>query len=180
MPRLCMHFLGTYQLQRDGEPVTTLQYDKVRALLAYLAMQADRPHRREALVGLLWPDLPERQALLTLRRALGDEEPASFLAVTPHAIQFDAASDAWIDVSAFASLLAQCRAHSHWRLETCPTAPPSKSGSCCGVNGCTTRRPICCAPWPSAATTAASATPRYAMPSGGSRWIPGTKVRTTS
>jgi DNA-binding SARP family transcriptional activator len=62
MPRLCMQFLGTYQLQLDGEPVTTLEYDKVRALLAYLAMQADRPHRRETLVGLLWPELTERRA----------------------------------------------------------------------------------------------------------------------
>jgi DNA-binding SARP family transcriptional activator/predicted ATPase len=127
MPRLCMQFLGTYQLQLDGEPVTTLEYDKVRALLAYLAMQADRPHRRETLVGLLWPELTERrarhnlsQALLTLRRALGDEESTSFLTITPHAIQFGAAGEAWIDVAAFSSLLAQCRAHPHWRLETCP------------------------------------------------------------
>jgi DNA-binding SARP family transcriptional activator/predicted ATPase len=126
MPRLSMHFLGSYQLLLDQEPVTTLEYDKVRALLAYLAMEADRPHRREALVGLLWPELTERrarrnlsQALLTLRRALGDEGPAPFLVVTPHAIQFDAASEAWVDVSAFTSLLARCRAHPHWRLETC-------------------------------------------------------------
>jgi len=127
VPRLYVQFLGTYQLQRDGRPIASLEYDKVRALLAYLAMEADRPHRREALVGLLWPDLTERrarhnlsQALLTLRRALDDEEPTSFLTVTPHAIQFGAASEAWIDVSAFTSLLAQCRAHPHWRLETCP------------------------------------------------------------
>jgi DNA-binding SARP family transcriptional activator/predicted ATPase len=128
MPRLSMCFLGSYQLLLDQEPVITLEYDKVRALLAYLAMEADRPHRRETLVGLLWPELTERrarrnlsQALLTLRRALGDEGPTPFLTVTPHAIQFDAASDHWIDVAAFTSLLARCRAHPHWRLETCPS-----------------------------------------------------------
>jgi len=126
MPRLSMRFFGSYQLLLDQEPVTTLEYDKVRALLAYLAIEADRPHRREALAGLLWPDLPERrarrnlsQALLTLRRALGDEGPAPFLTVTSHTIQFDVASDHWIDVSAFASLLTRYKAHRHWRLETC-------------------------------------------------------------
>ena len=127
MPRLSMRFLGGCQVELAGEPVTTLEYDKVRALLAYLALEADRPHRREALVGLLWPELPERrarhnlsQALLTLRRALEGGAAASFLAATLHAIQFDAASDHWIDVLAFTSLLAQCKAHPHWRLETCP------------------------------------------------------------
>jgi predicted ATPase len=127
MPRLCMRFLGGYQVQLDGEPVVTaLEYDKVRALLAYLALEADRAHRREALVGLLWPELPEgrarrnlSQALLTLRRALGDRDAPSFLTVTPHALQFNAASDHWTDVSAFSSLLATCQAHPHWRLETC-------------------------------------------------------------
>jgi DNA-binding SARP family transcriptional activator len=44
-----------------------------------LAVEADRPQRREKLVGLLWPDWPERsarqnlsQALYNLRAAIGD------------------------------------------------------------------------------------------------------------
>ena len=126
MPRLSMRFLGGVQVRLDGKPVATLEYDKVRALLAYLAMEADRPHRREALAGLLWPELPERrarrnlsQALLTLRRALGGGGSTPLLSVTPHTIQFDPASDHWTDVSAFTALLAACEAHPHWRLETC-------------------------------------------------------------
>ena len=53
MPRLSMQFLGGYQVRLDGEPVTGLRYDKARALLAYLVVESDRPHRREALAGLL-------------------------------------------------------------------------------------------------------------------------------
>ena len=32
----------------EGELVTRFEYAKVRALLAYLAVEGDRPHRREA------------------------------------------------------------------------------------------------------------------------------------
>ena len=47
------------------EPVTAFASNKVRALLAYLAVEADRPHRREALAGLLWPEQPEAKASMT-------------------------------------------------------------------------------------------------------------------
>ena len=46
----------------DGEPIAGFHSNKVRALLAYLAVEANRPHRREVLVGLLGPDYPERLA----------------------------------------------------------------------------------------------------------------------
>jgi DNA-binding SARP family transcriptional activator len=39
---------------------------KVRALLAYLAVEAKWPHRRKALAGLLWPDLPDETARTNL------------------------------------------------------------------------------------------------------------------
>ena len=126
MPRLSMHFLGGYQVRVDGEPVMGLRYDKARALLAYLAIEQGRPHRRETLAGLLWPELNEgrarrnlSQALLTLRQALALGSTERLL-VTPHTIQLDVACDHWLDVRAFISLLAACREHAHWRLETCP------------------------------------------------------------
>jgi DNA-binding SARP family transcriptional activator/predicted ATPase len=126
MPRLSMRFLGGYQVQLDGEPVTALKYDKVRALLAYLAVEAERPHRREALAGLLWPELTERRArrnlsqVLHILRSTLDIAGSPFLTVTSQAIQFDRARDHWLDVRAYTSLLSACREHGHWRLETCP------------------------------------------------------------
>ncbi|MGW8249010.1 MAG: nSTAND1 domain-containing NTPase, partial [Anaerolineales bacterium] len=89
-----------------------MRSDKVRALLAYLAMEADHPHRREKLAGLLWPGYPEdsaraslRRALADLRQAIGDEEGnPPYLQVTRQTIQFDCSSHAWVDASAFAAL----------------------------------------------------------------------------
>ena len=107
MPRLTLSFLGCFQVCLDDRPVTDFKSNKVRALLAYLAVEADRPHRREALAGLLWPDWPDRDALsnlryalASLRRTIGDHtaEPP-FLLITPHAIQFNPASDHWLDVA---------------------------------------------------------------------------------
>src|ERR1044072_8755691 len=113
MAHLGLALLGPPLITLDRRPATGFDYDKVRALLAYLAVEADRPHRRAALAGLLWPDQPEqaahnslRQALATLRRAISDQAaPIPFLQITREAIQFNAASDHDLDVTMFTALL---------------------------------------------------------------------------
>jgi DNA-binding SARP family transcriptional activator len=72
MARLAIRLLGPFQVTPDREPVTGFASDKVRALLAYLAVTAGRPHRRETLAGLLWPEYPERSARAALRNALAN------------------------------------------------------------------------------------------------------------
>ena len=72
MARLYVSLLGPFQVTLDGQPVMGYRSSKVRALLAYLAVEADRPHRREVLAGLLWPDWPDREALSSLRYALSN------------------------------------------------------------------------------------------------------------
>ena len=47
------------------------------ALLVYLAVESERPHRRESLVGLLWPDYAERSARANLRHSLANLRSAS-------------------------------------------------------------------------------------------------------
>jgi predicted ATPase/DNA-binding SARP family transcriptional activator len=109
MARLSLSLLGPFQATLDGEPIARFESDKVRALLAYLAVEADCPHRREALVGLLWPDWPEAaarrnlsHALANLRRAIDDNAAAPpFLLITPQTIQFNRAADYYLDVEAF-------------------------------------------------------------------------------
>lgn len=127
MSRLGIALLGPMLVTRDNRPVTGFEYDKVRALLAYLALEADRPHRREALAGLLWPEQPERSArqglrnaLATLRQAIGDDAAdPPFLFITREAVQFNAESDHTLDTSAFAQRLDLAGRHRHRNLLTC-------------------------------------------------------------
>jgi len=114
MALLSIRVLGPFQIKLAEEPVTSFATDKVRALLIYLALSPDRPHRREVLAGLLWPEFPERSARTNLRNALanlrqvigdGNASPA-FLAITHQTIQFNGQSDYWLDVDAFEGLLA--------------------------------------------------------------------------
>ncbi|HEX5506272.1 MAG TPA: BTAD domain-containing putative transcriptional regulator, partial [Thermomicrobiales bacterium] len=132
MPRLALALLGPFEATLAGTPVAGFGYDKVEALLAYLAVEADRPHRREALAGLLWPEQEERaarhslsQALSTLRRALGDRpagaggEGVAPLLLARDTVQFTLAGDDWLDVAAFIALLDDCARHPHRGPETC-------------------------------------------------------------
>jgi DNA-binding SARP family transcriptional activator len=112
--RLSIRLLGPFDVTLDGEPVTGFASDKVRALLAYLAMTPDRAHRREALAGLLWPNYPERSARASLRNALGNlrrsifdhDASPSYLIITRQTIQFNRDCDYWLDAAEFSSLLA--------------------------------------------------------------------------
>ncbi|MBV7427858.1 MULTISPECIES: AAA family ATPase [unclassified Acidovorax] len=77
---LAMRFLGGFDISRGQEAVTAFPYDKVRALLAYLALEPGE-HRREHLADLLWPQVDAERAranlrgcLFDLRRALGDAQ----------------------------------------------------------------------------------------------------------
>jgi DNA-binding SARP family transcriptional activator/predicted ATPase len=113
MAHLSLSLLGPFQVTLAEEPVGRFEADKVRALLAYLAVGADRAHRRDTLVGLLWPDWPDRtartnlrNALANLRDAIGDRDASPpFLLITRETIQFNTASDSWVDVTAFTDLL---------------------------------------------------------------------------
>jgi predicted ATPase/DNA-binding SARP family transcriptional activator len=127
MAALSLALLGAFQVERDGQPVIGFESLKVRALLAYLVIEANRPHQREALAGLLWPDLPDetartnlRQALANLRLVIGDRgADPPFLFATRETIQFNPASDHWLDVATFTTHLAACSTHPHRRIVTC-------------------------------------------------------------
>ena len=158
MPRLTLSFLGCFHVCLDNRPVTDFKSNKVRALLAYLAVEADRPHRREALAGLLWPDWPDRDALsnlryalASLRRTIGDHTATpSFLLITPHTIQFNSASDHWLDVAELERQITdsgcgvpddakrvshnRCIAVVSWPVSPSAMQHLLRSGRCCGVS----------------------------------------------
>jgi DNA-binding SARP family transcriptional activator len=117
MASLSIRLLGPTQVSLDRQPVSELRSDKALAFLAYLAVESDRAHRREKLAGMLWPDFAESSARANLRRALADLRQAvrdhqatpPYLHTTRQTVQFNTASDAWVDVTVFATLLKSAK-----------------------------------------------------------------------
>jgi predicted ATPase/DNA-binding SARP family transcriptional activator len=127
MNQLSLTLLGSFQVTLDEKPVIGFESNKVRALLAYVAVEADRPHRREALAESFWPERQEgvarknmKQALANLRKAIGDREAEpSFLRITRDDVRFNTDSDHFLDVTEFTNLLSTCKDHKHRRVSVC-------------------------------------------------------------
>jgi DNA-binding SARP family transcriptional activator len=66
---------GQFQASWDGQPVT-FAAGAARALQAYLALEAERPHQRELLAALLWPDQAQAAACANQRQALSRRRKA--------------------------------------------------------------------------------------------------------
>jgi DNA-binding SARP family transcriptional activator len=115
MGHLSIRLLGGFLVDVDGVPATDFKSDKVRALLSFLAVEADRPHRRDSLAWLLWPDSPDqaahtnlRSALANLRRVInGQSISPPHLIINRETIQFNRTSDYWLDVTALMALPAE-------------------------------------------------------------------------
>jgi DNA-binding SARP family transcriptional activator len=137
MPKLSVALLGPVTVLLDGQPVS-FGYDKLRALLAYLALEAAQPARREKLAGLLWPDQTEqsaqdslRQALSRLRKTLGDRQSdCPLLIIERETVQLPLSSDIWVDVRAFQDSLARTSRHLHRHPQDCETCAQARITAC--------------------------------------------------
>lgn len=115
MPCLFLNLLGPFQATVEGKAIAGFESNKVRALLTYLAVEADRPQPREKLAGLLWPDWPEnaarnnlRYALANLRQVIGDRDSENpLLCISRQDIQLVPGDGLEVDASKFAALLEQ-------------------------------------------------------------------------
>lgn len=115
MPQLSLTLFGPFRAMVSGRSITAFRTDKVRALLTYLALEAEKPHSRHWLAGLLWPDLPERQSLdnlrvtlYRLRQSLDAAHPGlseKLLTVTRQSVQVNTAA-VRVDVADFETLAA--------------------------------------------------------------------------
>lgn len=126
--RLALSFLGPFQASLDPLPLKGFESDKVRALLAYLVVEAEQPQPRSSLASLLWPEQPQdvalknlRHVLYKLRQVLGDAESDenSYLLVNTQTAQFNPAADFALDMIEFSGLVEACRSHKHRRLDAC-------------------------------------------------------------
>ncbi|MCM2269725.1 MAG: AAA family ATPase [Thermoanaerobaculia bacterium] len=106
---LRVSLLGGFEVWSGGEPLRGFESQKVRALLAYLALHRGRSLARERLAAIFWGDRDEETARRNLRQALynlkatlpGDGSARPHLVVDAQSVRFDRDSDAWIDVEAF-------------------------------------------------------------------------------
>ncbi len=137
MARLAISLFGAFSASLDGAPLTTFKSGKVRALLAYLAVEAGIAHSRSVLADLLWPEQGEErarrslsQALYNLRYVLGERNAlqgehashaATLLTISPDTIQLSPSVDDWVDVLEFNRLVQACDQHPHRSIEICAT-----------------------------------------------------------
>ncbi len=109
MPHLTISLFGPVVVKLDSATVSGFTSKKAQALLTYLAVEAGRPHSREELAGLLWPDYPDaaartslRSVLANVRRVVGDRYATPpFLAVAGETMQFNRDSNHYLDVAVF-------------------------------------------------------------------------------
>lgn len=130
MVQLQLTCFGDFQVTLVDAPLISFQTDKMRALLIYLALEA-QPHQRTALTDFLWPGYTStsarnsfRQYLHQLRQLLCDAEAEAngrppYLLITRQTVQLNPNSPIVVDAVIFRDLLAQCAIHPHAHLATC-------------------------------------------------------------
>ncbi len=117
MAKLNIRLLGPFQAELDGQILNDFRSDKVRGLLAFLAVESQRRWSRSYLADFFWPDYPEEKAqsnlsnaLWNLRSVIGDiKENTEFIIVKKSTLQFNPKSDYWLDVKIFQELINKFR-----------------------------------------------------------------------
>lgn len=101
------------QIHKGEQLLTRFASNKVRALLAYLAVESRIAHSRESLVELLWPECPLdsalgnlRYALADLRRVTGDSSAQPpYLLIQRDRLQFNTSSGHELDAATLGLLI---------------------------------------------------------------------------
>jgi DNA-binding SARP family transcriptional activator len=96
-----LKFLGGLNIFLDGLPFLEIKTRKGQVLLCYLAVTHKRCSR-SALAGLIWPDMPEANALMNLRKVLSRlMELRHYLTITRETVTFNWDAPHWLDVDEF-------------------------------------------------------------------------------
>ena len=138
MSALSLSLFGRFQAILNGAPLAGFRTIKVQALLIYLAAEPPMPHRRESLMTLLWPGMPERSArqnlrqiIYNLRRAIPElpqkgidgeiagDTAVPLLLANRHTIQLNPLADVSSDVGRFDALIERTRTHDHLDILLC-------------------------------------------------------------
>lgn len=114
MLNLSIFLLGQFTASLGDRPLYKFRTNKVQALLIYLIMEAEQVHRRETLMNLLWPDLPQpsaqvnlRQTIYRLRQAIPEvrpkkgKKPVPFIIAERQTVQINPEAAYFLDVADF-------------------------------------------------------------------------------
>jgi len=121
MSGLALNVLGPYAAALDGQPLGRFRTRPAQALFIYLACELER-QRREHLMALLWPGLPQasaqqnlRQNLYLLRRAVPEvaahdgQGIVPFVLADTDTVQLNPAAAVVVDARRFAALIDRIR-----------------------------------------------------------------------
>jgi DNA-binding SARP family transcriptional activator len=110
---LRIDLFGALRITRGGEPITSVNTNRLQSMLAFLVLHGDTPQSREHLAFVLWPESSEsqartnlRQLLHNLRRALSDEA-ACLLVADNHTVQWRRGPGCAVDVLEFTTAVQQ-------------------------------------------------------------------------
>jgi WD40 repeat protein/class 3 adenylate cyclase len=104
---LQIRLLGQFDIRLDGKRVM-IPSRAGQSLLAYLALTAGTPHRREKLAGIFWPDTTDenarknlRQELWRIRKAVSAQQSTEgdYLLADEFTLTFNREAGYWLDVS---------------------------------------------------------------------------------
>lgn len=132
MDYLVLEFFDDFHASWEKKPLK-FHSNKVRALLAYLVIESNRPHSREKLATLFWEENDYRTALTNLRNALVHLRSALSelwaqtnslpleLVTTRTTVQLNVGEHPQIsvDVLEFDRLIQACETHSHLAITRC-------------------------------------------------------------
>jgi DNA-binding SARP family transcriptional activator len=134
MSDLLIRLFGPFEASLESRALTHFRTAKVQALLVYLVTEPSAAHQREALMTLLWPDLPLesaqinlRQILYQLRRSIPEVASVDgggrvpLLLSERQTVQINPAAAVHVDARAFAAHLEDVRRHAHADWLSCPT-----------------------------------------------------------
>ena len=130
MEQLNISLFDPLQIALNDDVIPSFRTQKVVALLVYLAAEPETAHRRETLMTLLWPGMPDssaranlRQVLFRLKQAIPDfvaeGTTLPLLITNRQTIQLNPAGALFIDTVQFETYLQQVQTHDHVDLMTC-------------------------------------------------------------
>ncbi|MEM7134848.1 MAG: tetratricopeptide repeat protein [Chloroflexota bacterium] len=118
MSNLALSLLGPFEALYNRQAVGSFRTKKLQALLIYLVVESATVHQRDAIMALLWPDLPQPSAQVNLRQILyqlrqliptvearTDLSPVPLLLSDRRTIQLNPSASVCLDVARFEKLL---------------------------------------------------------------------------